>query len=202
MKKLLALLICISLLVGYCFTLTACKSDKADNPPIEDGKNDGVTPPDDVTPPDEPDGPTILVPEYKDYGRGTVNFTDIKYSTPDVAAIISGFDTITALIKANEIPVEEMIAMIVEMEDDYTNYLTMTLHVIRSMITIKAAETDLTIHPAALNAFVLPFTRNPVLMSVATINATAHMMSSRTNTPTYPLLSTTVLILWIMTTDR
>ena len=128
MKKLLALLICLSLLVGYCFTLTACKSDKADTPPIEDGKNDGVTPPDDVTPPDEPDepdGPTILVPEYKDYGRGTVNFTDIKYSTPDVAAIISGFDTITAAIKANEIPVEEMIAMIVEMEDDYTNYLTM-----------------------------------------------------------------------------
>ena len=120
MKKLIALLLLLCML----FSLLACSmqggsSDNDDNTntdtDTDGGKQDGIT---DNT-------PTVAVPEYKDYGRGTVNFKDLVYARPNLQAVIDAFDAVTLAVKENEIPVAEQIDKIRELEDDLTGVRTM-----------------------------------------------------------------------------
>ncbi|MBE6635768.1 MAG: hypothetical protein E7617_06210 [Ruminococcaceae bacterium] len=62
----------------------------------------------------------ITVPEYKEYDRRTVKFSEMKFERPDFAAVIGGFDRVIELIKANEISFEEQIAAIEEIEAPYS----------------------------------------------------------------------------------
>ncbi len=126
MKRLITLLLVIALMITSASVLISCRADGNDTDTgtqnnggaNNDGENNG-------TEGNTPELPTIRVPEYKDYGRGTVDFTELSYARPDIAAVIEAFDAVTAAIKANEIPFEDQVEMIVGLEAGYNNYLTM-----------------------------------------------------------------------------
>ena len=114
MNRLISIFLILSLLVGCMFTLLSC----------------GVTPPDDGEvgdnpSPETPVGPTIKIPEYGDWNRGTVAFTDLAYSRPQVDFIIEDFGNTTEAIKANETTFESQIEMIEALEEGYENYFSM-----------------------------------------------------------------------------
>lgn len=118
-------------------TLVACKQD--DNPDSGDGSTPPATSPDD-TPTDDPDDPDdpdedgehynsagIIVPAYKDYGRGTVDFEvlALDYSRPDIDALCSDFAAASEIIDKNEASFDEQLAAIVALEPGYNDFLTM-----------------------------------------------------------------------------
>ena len=67
----------------------------------------------------------IILPEYKDYGRGTVDFSKIKYARPDMEKIISDFNRAGEIIEQNKIPYEEQLKVIIALEGGYSSILTM-----------------------------------------------------------------------------
>jgi len=74
MRRLLLLLLVIAIALPSLATLTSCG---ADNVPTNDGE--------DNLPPTEDGGKVeLLSPEYKDYGRGTVDFDKIEYTRPNL----------------------------------------------------------------------------------------------------------------------
>ncbi len=124
MKKITALFLSL-LICFYSLTLLmACSgtpSTEENNRPSEE--NNPTPNPDEQTP--TPQGPTILVPEYKDYGRDTVDFTELVYETPDVAGLVTAFDSVSDAIRKNEIPFEEQLSLIESLEDGYVSFRTM-----------------------------------------------------------------------------
>ena len=119
MKRILALILCLALTVGICSTLFSCKTDDTGN-----GQGD-TTPTPTPDPKPEEQGPTVIMPEFKDYGRNTVNFDTITYERPDIAATINAFDKVTDAIKANELTPEEQIALIKQLDEPYIRLYTM-----------------------------------------------------------------------------
>ncbi len=67
----------------------------------------------------------IIVPEYKEYPRKTVNFSEIVYKRPDFDKINNAFQEVIDIINENSIPYEEQLAKIEALEEDYENVLTM-----------------------------------------------------------------------------
>ena len=127
MKKLITLLLVFALILSSAGVLTSCRDASGDNPDTNppsdsengdtgsgEGENDGT-----------PEGPTIKVPEYKDYERGTVNFTELSYARPDVATLIEAFGEVTEAITLGELEFEAQLELIVSLEQGYSDYLTM-----------------------------------------------------------------------------
>ena len=120
MKKITALFLAILICLYSLTCLISCSV-----PEPSDGNAQPEDPNSGNNPDPTPQGPTIVVPEYKDYGRDTVNFTDLVYETPDVAGIIAAFDSVSESIRKNEIPFEDQIALIESLEDGYVLFRTM-----------------------------------------------------------------------------
>ena len=119
MTRLIALLLLLSMLLGLC----ACAAP---------GKDDGEGPADGNLQggegnKDEVDDPSsvIVVPEYKDYGRGTVNFDKLVYSRPSIQSVIDEIDTVTAEVTKNEKTPDEQIALISALESAIETVQTM-----------------------------------------------------------------------------
>ncbi len=116
MRKLTAMMLAVILLSLHLICLSSCEGgDGGDNPPVEPNPD-----------PDSMD--TIVVPEYKDYGRGTVNFSDIYYSRPDIDGAIASFDAVSDSIDKNEIDYGTQLASINSLEECYNNILTMSAY--------------------------------------------------------------------------
>ena len=118
MKKLIALLLVITMLLSFA----ACSKKNngtQSTPETPDNGNSGDNGENITT------GLTIVVPEYKDYGRGTVNFDKLVYSRPNIQALIDGFVGATLAVEANETGVEEQIASIRAMEAPFSTVKTM-----------------------------------------------------------------------------
>ena len=82
---------------------------------------------------------SVFIPEYKDYGRGTIDFSEIKYSRPDVEKLIDDFGLVCKIIDKNEIDFESQIEKIKALEDSYSNFLTMQAY---STIRFHAGVSD------------------------------------------------------------
>ena len=108
MKKIISLLLILSLLLSF----SACKKDKDNNGSTNGNGGSDVTD-------TGPAAPTIVVPEYKDYGRGSLNFNEVAYSRPDLEAVIAAFNSVTETVKANEIPLNDQIGAIRSLEAAY-----------------------------------------------------------------------------------
>ena len=120
MKKLIAILLLICMLTS----LIACKGPK------DDGEKDPVTNPGASTNTNTPGNtetpaPTIAVPEYKDYGRGTQDFKNIVYSRPNIQTVISSFETVMSTIQGDVVGISEQIANLRSLETPLSNVKTM-----------------------------------------------------------------------------
>lgn len=118
MKKLIAILLLICIMTG----LVACRKQG-------DDKKDPLTPPSDA-PTDnggssETPVPTITVPEYKDYGRGSTDFGKIVYTRPNIQSVIGSFDAVMSKIRDNVVEISEQIAALRSLEEPLANVKTM-----------------------------------------------------------------------------
>ena len=68
---------------------------------------------------------TIVVPAYKDYNRGSVNFSEIIYTRPDFVTTIDAFNAAIADIEANKKSKDEQIAVITALESSFTTMESM-----------------------------------------------------------------------------
>ncbi len=142
MKRITALIL---LLITLGFNVLFTVSCKSDTPPDdkEPSVNNG-TPDDDGNTDDEK---TIKIPEYKDYGRGTVNFTEMSYERPDFDAASAEMSKVTALITANTLPYDEQLAAVIALEDGYNKLLGMAalagIYAKRNAADAKWAEEEL-----------------------------------------------------------
>ena len=123
MSKILSLILALVLALGAAVPLISCTSSSPPPPSSEVPPPKEEEPTED--PPSEDDNSKLVVPEYKDYGRGTCNFSLIEYQRPDADALIKRISAVTDAIKANEISFEEQIERIESLEDGFNDFLTM-----------------------------------------------------------------------------
>ena len=129
LNSVLSLLLCLALAFSVSATLISCSIAKDEDASADNDKQNGSNAPESP----EAEGPEtdssyhdkIKIPEYKDYGRSTVNFTDITYERPNYAAAINLFRQVISDIEQNQLSYEEQLAKITELEDDYNTVLTM-----------------------------------------------------------------------------
>ena len=132
MKRIVSFVLILSLI----FSFSACKGkDKAP------ANNDSVNPSENQKPQNnEPKPETIVVPAYKDYGRGSVDFTDITYSRPDMDAIVDKFQAVTALVNEDSISSEEQVIAVEKLEEDY--YYVESMYAIIEIFVYSDASVD------------------------------------------------------------
>ncbi len=117
MKKLIALFLLIAMILGS----TAChkNKDSENNSDNTNTESDAQQNPSDII------KETIVVPEYKDYGRGSVNFSEIVYSRPNLESVITSFEATTNTVKENEKSLSDQISDIRALENALSNVKTM-----------------------------------------------------------------------------
>lgn len=113
MGRLISTILFLAFLSANIFALVSCGGEKSD------GNDDGNENPGQTS------GDTITVPEYKDYKRGTVNFSDIEYSRPNIEAVAADFESVGDYIDKNEADFGSQLNRIVALEEEYSNILTM-----------------------------------------------------------------------------
>ncbi len=118
MKRIISAIIIMCFASVNIFTLSSCSSESANDNTNTD-KTDGTK-------------NTISIPEYKDYGRGTIDFSSIKYSRPNMEKLIEDFRLVCEIIDKNEVDFNSQFDKILKLEESYSNYLTM-----RSYATIR-----------------------------------------------------------------
>ena len=126
MSRFVALVIALAIMTFNLLYLCSCvgsEGNTAKNPPTTDNTDDGKTPSE-----DNKDETTIAVPEYKDYKRGTVDFSEIEYTRPDINEAVIQFDSVCEIIKTNALSYKEQLEKIYELEPSYLNILTMAAY--------------------------------------------------------------------------
>ncbi len=138
MKKITALIILLALLIANIAILSSCFVPDEDPfgpgpsqdqlPPDDDDDNDDEED-DDTSDDDSSNLPAsgIIQPSFKDYGRGTVDFTEYvdSYARPDAASLAAGFKEVALLVEKNEVSFEDQLAAVYGLLDDYENFRSM-----------------------------------------------------------------------------
>ncbi len=122
MKKIISAVLAFVLLVGSgtAFTFSELNSffeytPPDTNPPDDGGEGGGGA----------DNSPTLVVPTYKDYGRGTVDFDKVTYSRPDIDGAILSFNSVCSLVEKNEVSFNEQLEAIKDADDSYFEISTM-----------------------------------------------------------------------------
>lgn len=126
MSRFIALVVVLATLTFNLLFLFSCIYDGSDpsiTPPATDGA-DG----DGTTLEDEKKESTIAVPEYKDYERGTIDFSEIEYTRPDISGVVIEFENVYESISKNEITYDKQLEKIYDLEPSYLNVLTMAAY--------------------------------------------------------------------------
>lgn len=126
--SLISLILAASLLLGCLGILSSCGDENNDDtaaPPTDNGGSGG----DDDEVGDGGDSPvydhTIIVPDPKDYGRGTVDLSTLTYATPSYASVIAKFTEASSSLLNDDITDEEALQLIKSLESDYNSVLDM-----------------------------------------------------------------------------
>ncbi len=128
MSRFIALITALSIILFNVVFLSSCIDDNkssSKNPPSHENPNEDKTPEKDNN---KEQVSIIAVPDYKDYGRGTVDFSKIEYKRPNISDVIFKFDKVCKLISDNEISYDEQLKKIYELEPDYLDILTMAAY--------------------------------------------------------------------------
>jgi len=132
LMRIISLLLALSLCFCCCLTLLSCSTEPPEIPECTEHIDEdldllcdecGEKMPE-KEPDKKPVGNNIVVPEYKDYGRDTVNFSELEYIRPSITSIVAELEAVTEAITANEKTFEEQLKLIEDMEEDYTNVLS------------------------------------------------------------------------------
>ena len=121
MTRLLSLFLAICILLGCTLTLASCGGQvPPDYPPDDNGGegNNGENG-------EDGSKPSVVVPEFKDYLRDTVNFTELSYSRPDISALLTLLENACEAIKANELTFEEQLGKLDGIDELYTEMMSM-----------------------------------------------------------------------------
>jgi len=117
-KKSISLILLLCLLLSSLTALFSC-GDKE----LPEGTDD--TPQQPSTPTDESYLDKLIKPVYKDYERGTINFSEIVYTRPDFEAINNACVSFTEKIKSNSDSYEALLAELEALDDKASTVLTM-----------------------------------------------------------------------------
>lgn len=127
--SIISLILTVSLLLGCLGILSSCGGENgdgaADVPPSDNNGNGG----DDDEIGEGGDSPvydhTIIVPDPKDYGRGTADLDTLTYSTPSYASVIAKFTEAADSLIGDDMTDEEALDLIKSLESDYNSLLDM-----------------------------------------------------------------------------
>ncbi len=123
LRSVLSILLCLTLAFSLVFTLMSCAM-KGGN--VNEDGNFGGDPDNDSLHDSQNDYHNkIVVPEYKDYERDTINFKDMSYTRPNYSGALESFREVISIIEKNEIPFDKQLQKIKDLEDEYNNILTM-----------------------------------------------------------------------------
>ena len=115
MKSLISFLFAVVFVSAAVFGLTSCTEGPGT-----------VYEPDDPDKGNEKDDPaSIKIPDFKDYGRGTVDFAKMTYSRPDFNSAILQLDSLTDIINKNELSYQMQLNKIKSIEHIYINVSSM-----------------------------------------------------------------------------
>ncbi len=117
MKKIIAFLLTLIMIFSNSIFLFSCDDSgnaEIPNPPVPEENEEP-----------KDDEPTLFVPEYKDYLRGTLDFDKLVYERPDFASAANHLSELTKTVKDNLIPVEEQIALILDADKFYIEIASM-----------------------------------------------------------------------------
>ena len=127
MSRIIALILAAVMICFNLSILASCKKDSDDpnkdpseeeDPPIlDDGGDDRLN-------------NIILVPPYKDYGRGTVDFDKLVYKRPDIEGAIEEFKRVIDVVNKNEESYENQLNYIKSLEPIYENVISMNEYAI------------------------------------------------------------------------
>ena len=119
MARFISLFLLFALLVANISVLSSCKGvEKPDNNPSSNTENKNPSN-------DNTSDTGIVVPAYKDYNRGTINYENIEYKRPDIDDVTSSAESVSDIITKNEISFELQMEKIEEIEAPYNNVVTM-----------------------------------------------------------------------------
>ncbi len=108
------LIICIVLISSL--SLFSCDTDKDDS---KKKKKDPIKSEEVV------DDEKINLPEYKDYGRGTIDFDEIVYERPDCDRLIQMIESATEMVKKNELDYENQLAVLNALDPPLEGFMSM-----------------------------------------------------------------------------
>lgn len=120
-RRLLSLLLSATISISSVFSLLSCSATIT---PPEEEPGGGVQAP--APPASGKEDDTLIVPEAKPYpDRRTVNFDEITYARPDMAAITASFEGVAQAITDGAATFDDIIASIESLEDEYESVFTM-----------------------------------------------------------------------------
>ena len=134
MKKIVSLILALLIFSSNIFFIASCGKEevKETTPPPcakhtdgdQNGKCDVCQK---VLTPDLPkEDEEIRVPTYKDYLRGTENFSELIYTRPDIDAALLLIDELCLLISENELSYEEQLSRLSEIDSYYIDIRSMS----------------------------------------------------------------------------
>ena len=131
MKKLIsALVLAALLLVGCDVSFPPNEDTSSPEKPGASGEGEVQNPP--YSP------PTLVVPQYRDYGRETVDFSQITYERPDIDAAISAFSSLSDKIRKNAESFENQLVAIRDTDDIFFEISSMYTYA--NIMTQKNSE--------------------------------------------------------------
>ena len=120
MKKIISAVLALFIFIGSgsAFTFSELNSFFEYSPPSDGGSGDGGSSNGGGSGGGD-NAPTLVVPAYKDYGRGTIDFENIVYLRPDIDAAVEAFNRVSEQVKINEISFAEQLEAIKQTDDLY-----------------------------------------------------------------------------------
>ncbi len=121
MSKIIALSLAVILIFLNINILSSCKKDDE----ITDDTNEKETPQDQEGENVNKLDNIIVVPPYKDYGRGSIDFDKLVYKRPNIDDATDEFKRVIDIVNANQESYENQLSYIKALEPIYENVISM-----------------------------------------------------------------------------
>lgn len=121
MKKIISAVLAVIIFIGSgsAFTFSELNSFFEYTPPTSGGSGGSGSGESGGSGGNADNAPTLVVPTYKDYGRGTIDFDQIVYQRPDIEAATESFNAVSALVRENSASFAEQLEAIKTADDVY-----------------------------------------------------------------------------------